>query len=90
MKAICPTCGIEGFIEQRGNNYRIKHYVGYSGNQRKYLIHTIRKDSMDNLGINGNQSMGINNPELGFNRCGGWDSNPRRPSPEDLKSSPLS
>jgi len=22
--------------------------------------------------------------------CGGWDSNPRRPSPEDLKSSPLS
>jgi hypothetical protein len=22
--------------------------------------------------------------------CGGWDLNPRRPSPEDLKSSPLS
>ena len=24
------------------------------------------------------------------NWCGGWDLNPRRPSPEDLKSSPLS
>jgi len=23
-------------------------------------------------------------------RCGGWDLNPRRPTPEDLKSSPLS
>jgi len=23
-------------------------------------------------------------------KCGGWDSNPRRPTPEDLKSSPLS
>ena len=23
-------------------------------------------------------------------RCGGWDSNPRRPTPEDLKSSPIS
>ena len=23
-------------------------------------------------------------------RCGGWDLNPRRPTPEDLKSSPMS
>ena len=26
----------------------------------------------------------------GASECEGWDSNPRRPSPEDLKSSPLS
>ena len=26
--------------------------------------------------------------EIGW--CGGWDLNPRRPTPEDLKSSPLS
>ncbi len=67
MKAKCPTCGIQGFIEQRGNSYRIKHYLGYHGNQRKYLIHTIGKDCMDNLGINGNQKMGINNSCLIFN-----------------------
>jgi len=29
---------------------------------------------------------GIENGEW----CGGWDLNPRRPTPEDLKSSPLS
>ena len=23
-------------------------------------------------------------------KCGGWDLNPRRPTPEDLKSSPIS
>ena len=64
LKVKCPMCGIQGFIEQRGNSYRIKHYIGYDGNQRKYLIHTIGKDCMDNLGINGNQNMGINNPNL--------------------------
>jgi hypothetical protein len=30
-----------------------------------------------------------NSPE-NYERCGGWDLNPRRPTPEDLKSSPLS
>jgi hypothetical protein len=41
---------------------------------------------------------GFGSRETGFKRgcfsksgwCGGWDLNPRRPSPEDLKSSPLS
>ena len=32
---------------------------------------------------------GIHCGERGV-ECEGWDSNPRRPSPEDLKSSPLS
>jgi len=59
MKVECPICGIEGFIEKRGNSYRIKHYAGYNGNQRKYLIHTVPQDIMDNMGINGNQNMGI-------------------------------
>jgi post-segregation antitoxin (ccd killing protein) len=33
---------------------------------------------------------GIHCDVKGASWCGGWDSNPRRPSPEDLKSSPLS
>jgi hypothetical protein len=65
LKVKCPTCGIQGFIEQRGNSYRIKHYVGYDGNQRKYLIHKLNEDYIDSMGINGNQNMGINNPNLG-------------------------
>jgi len=67
MKVKCPVCGIEGCLEQRGSNYRIKHYVGYSGNQRKYVIHSVGKDLVHNLGINGNQSLGINEPDLGLN-----------------------
>ncbi len=55
--------GIEGFLEQRGNNCRIKHCLGYNGNQRKYLVHTVDKECLDSVGINaenGNQYMGIN------------------------------
>jgi len=32
----------------------------------------------------GMETVGVNQ------RCGGWDLNPRRPTPEDLKSSPMS
>jgi|GEM_PF-4268209 hypothetical protein len=28
MKAVCPICNIEGFLERRGSNARIKHYLG--------------------------------------------------------------
>ena len=70
LKVKCPICGIEGFLEQRGNNCRIKHYVGYDGNQRKYLMHAIGKDCFDTVGIsaeNGNQYMGINLKDSSLN-----------------------
>jgi hypothetical protein len=69
LKAKCPICGIEGFLEQRGNKYRIKHYAGYVGNQRMYLIHSVSKEF--------NPTLGINKPELSLNECEGWDSNPQ-------------
>jgi hypothetical protein len=67
MKVKCQVCGIEGFLEQRGRNYRIKHYVQYDGNQRKYIAHKIAKEYLDTVGINqqnGNQYMGINLKDL--------------------------
>lgn len=70
MKVKCPICDVEGFIEQRGNNYRIKGYVGYNGNQRKYLMHTVDKECLDSVGINaenGNQYMGINLKDSSLN-----------------------
>jgi hypothetical protein len=67
MKVKCPICEVEGFLEQRGNSYRIKHYVKYLGNQRKYLTHKITKDQIQTLGINGNQNLGINKLVLGLN-----------------------
>jgi hypothetical protein len=67
LKVKCPTCGIQGFIEKRGNSYRVKHYIGYDGNQRKYLIHKLNEDYINSMGINGNQNMGINNLSFAFN-----------------------
>jgi hypothetical protein len=55
MKAKCEVCGVEGFLEKRGNSYRIRHYVGYDGNQRKCLVHRISNGYASTLGINGNQ-----------------------------------
>jgi hypothetical protein len=37
LKVKCPVCGIEGFLEQRGNNYRIKHYRGYKWESKTIL-----------------------------------------------------
>ena len=34
--------------------------------------------------------MNSNSSSKNHGWCGGWDLNPRRPTPEDLKSSPLS
>ena len=69
MKVRC-WCGIEGFIEKRGDSFRIKHYQGYVNNQRIYKVHSVSREQLDSLGINkqfsvdlmginGNQSMGI-------------------------------
>ena len=40
MKALCPVCNVEGFMERRGSNARIKHYVGFEDGKRKYQYHT--------------------------------------------------
>jgi hypothetical protein len=81
--------GVEGFLEQRDNNHRIKLYIGYDGNQRKYLFHEVKREFIHTVGINGNQSLGINKPESSSFWCEGWDSNPRRPSPEIPIRGPL-
>jgi hypothetical protein len=86
MKAKCPTCGIEGFVEQRGNSYRIKHYAGYNGNQRKYVIHTLSKDFINILGINGNQNLGITDPYLNPISRKKWTDGDLNPRPPECKS----
>ena len=59
MKVKCPICGIEGFLEKRGNSYRIKHYKGYVNGKRKYVVHSIKKEQLQLIPKIGNQSMGI-------------------------------
>ena len=41
MKALCPVCNVEGFLEQRGSNSRIKHYLGFENGKRKYMYHSL-------------------------------------------------
>jgi hypothetical protein len=59
MKALCQVCGIEGFLEKRGNNFRIKHYIGCADGRRKYITHPVSVETPLSMGINGNQNMGI-------------------------------
>ena len=62
MKVKCPICEIEGFLEKRGNSFRIKHYVGFENGDRKYTMHKVGSEQLDLLGIskeNVNQYMGI-------------------------------
>ena len=53
MKIKCPICGIEGFLEKRGNSYRVKHYKGYVDGKRIYVIHSLSKEHIAVLGIKG-------------------------------------
>ena len=48
MKIECPVCGIEGFLEVRGNSRRVVHYRGFSDGKRVYERHSV------GMGINGN------------------------------------
>ena len=94
------VCGVEGQLQHLSKNYyRVKHYLGRDPVTRKLrfnyhrqspeyvqslLSHTRMIDPIDQKNID------LNKPNSSSFECEGWDSNPRRPSPEDLKSSPLS
>jgi hypothetical protein len=58
VKVECPVCGVEGFLEVRGNSQRVLHYKSFVNGRRVYERHP--------LGINGNQTMGINKPDSVF------------------------
>lgn len=62
-KIECPICKSIGYLEQRGESFRIKHYIGFENGKRKYVLHKVVSDQIESLGINGNQSLGINNLE---------------------------
>jgi hypothetical protein len=57
VKVYCPVCGVQGFLEVRGKSRRVIHYRGMVSGKRICKRHSIK-------GINGNQLMGINKPEM--------------------------
>lgn len=86
-KIECPICGTIGFLEQRGQSYRIKHYQGFVEGTRKYSLHKLTVDQAKSLGINGNQNMGINNLKTSLNLRTKWTGGDLNPRPLECKSS---
>jgi hypothetical protein len=41
MKKICPVCGVQGIVQQRGKSSRIQHYQGYIEGKREYSYHKL-------------------------------------------------
>jgi hypothetical protein len=54
MKITCK-CGGEGFLEKRGNSYRVKHYLRKLGKKRIYKTCKLTALEAQVLGIDGNQ-----------------------------------
>jgi len=46
MKVVCPVCGQEGVVEQRGNSVRIVHYSWVNG-KRVFTKHTVKKGTWE-------------------------------------------
>ncbi len=61
MKTICPLCGVEGLLQQRGNSSRIQHYQGFKDGKRIYSYHKLE--------VNGSKMLEVKS--LRFNRING-------------------
>ncbi len=64
MKIECPVCGVEGYLQQRGNSFRVGHYRGYNSKTGTRIVgwHKITREQL--LVVyqrNGNQNMVIKN-----------------------------
>ena len=51
-KQVCPACGIEGFLQTRGNSQRIKHYIGFQDGKRIYQYHKLELIGTQQLELN--------------------------------------
>jgi hypothetical protein len=54
VEVLCPVCGYEGVLEERGNSKRVIHYKGFLNNKRIYEKHLLDVSLM-----------GIKNVEIG-------------------------
>ncbi len=54
MKVVCPVCGVQGVLQERGNSSRIQHYIGFKDGKRAYLYHKLE--------VNGSKFSEVNQP----------------------------
>lgn len=57
MKIVCPTCGVSGVLQLRGNSRRIQHYAGFENGKRIYRYHRVK--SMELNGSNGSKLLEV-------------------------------
>jgi len=67
----CPTCGINGSAQIRGNSVRVGHYVGYKGDTRIVNWHCTTLEDLSKLNnclkinmVNNNGHKMVNNEQL--------------------------
>jgi hypothetical protein len=70
LKVLCPVCGVEGILEQRGNSARILHYRGFFDGKRMHERHAVKMGVND--GSNGSKQMGINKGGMGISSDNRW------------------
>ena len=63
-------------MQQRGNSFRVQHYLGYKEGKRIYQYHKV-----SNVEVNGSKSMEVketDNSIFNENKSWGWELNPYR------------
>jgi hypothetical protein len=77
---VCPVCGRDGFVQQRGNSCRIGHYVGYKNGVSIIEWHRVASECLVKTdGKDGNELMVKDKSvERSFlsNKSRGWELNP--------------
>lgn len=49
MKTICPVCGEEECLQERGNSNRIQHYTKYHEGKRTFICHQMKTNGNNTL-----------------------------------------
>ena len=57
LTVLCPVCGVEGILEQRGNSARVVHYE-WVDDRRVFTRHTIKADGNSSMGTVGTDKYG--------------------------------
>ena len=91
MKVECPVCRNMGYLQVRGRNVMIQHYVGFRDNKRVYEYHKVPYEEYQRLQVNASKSLQVNSLDsspicekvvgpLGFEpriaNAPGWDTKP--------------
>jgi hypothetical protein len=86
LKVECPDCGIEGFVQVRGRNVMIQHYVGFRDSKRIYTYHKIPFEMLERLQVNASKTMQVKRPDLNPVLEYEWTGGDLNPRPPECKS----